>query len=220
MNPALLADGTILTAGAVLPGGANLPDGQRLGEDGPWVFPNGTRFPGGVKIDKNTILPDRSELDDGTRILGPDDDNEVRPKGFECKGSYKADGHIFHVWKSANQAIIKSYTAPADSVGWPANYDDRPPLDTDLPLPCFMKGTQIATASEGSGMCLVENLEIGDLILTASGEEVEVKWIGHKTHENRPEKIEDNNPQPVRIRAGALGVDRSTAQAGLPPIAT
>lgn len=64
---------------------------------------------------------------------------------------------------------------------------------------CFSKGTGIGTPG---GARAVEELSIGDPVLTASGKTVSAKWIGrqtvHKMHAGE-------RMQPVRFRAGALG---------------
>lgn len=64
---------------------------------------------------------------------------------------------------------------------------------------CFAAGTLISTPE---GEVAVETLQIGDSILTASGETVSVKWVGRHTVSNA---VADPNHQPVRVRAGALG---------------
>ncbi|CAH0193480.1 Hint domain-containing protein [Roseomonas sp. CECT 9278] len=65
---------------------------------------------------------------------------------------------------------------------------------------CFMPGTLIATPQ---GDRAIEELAIGDEILTADGRTVSVRWIGRQTIAARfanPERA-----LPIRIRAGALG---------------
>lgn len=64
---------------------------------------------------------------------------------------------------------------------------------------CFAAGTQISTPC---GDVMVEDLKIGDVVLTTSGAEVPVKRIGRQTIS----KLRHGPArQPVRIRAGALG---------------
>ncbi|WP_421907045.1 Hint domain-containing protein [Mameliella sp.] len=69
----------------------------------------------------------------------------------------------------------------------------------DISLMCFLPGTRIKTPQ---GDAAVECLKIGDLIATADGRQVPVKWIGRQTV--RP-LLSRQGAQPVRIRAGALG---------------
>ncbi len=67
-------------------------------------------------------------------------------------------------------------------------------------VPCYVTGTEITT---GRGEIAVENLRIGDRVVTISGEERAVMWIGHRTIDcrkaTRPAEV-----RPVRIVAGAF----------------
>lgn len=67
---------------------------------------------------------------------------------------------------------------------------------------CFLPGTAIATPG---GAVAVENLAIGDDILTADGRTIAVAWIGRQTISTRFGPTERRRP--VRIAAGALGPD-------------
>jgi hypothetical protein len=65
---------------------------------------------------------------------------------------------------------------------------------------CFLPGTAIATPA---GEVAVERLAIGDLVTTAQGRAVPVRWIGRQTLSTLfgpPERL-----MPVRVQAGALG---------------
>jgi hypothetical protein len=65
---------------------------------------------------------------------------------------------------------------------------------------CFCAGTNIRTPD---GDAPVETLKIGDIVLTASGQAVPVRWIGINTVSTRfadPLRV-----MPIRISAGALG---------------
>ncbi|MEM9764784.1 MAG: Hint domain-containing protein [Pseudomonadota bacterium] len=64
---------------------------------------------------------------------------------------------------------------------------------------CFAPGTWIATPA---GEALVEQMRIGDLVRTVSGETVPVLWVGRHTVTRQGAGA---HLQPVRIRAGALG---------------
>jgi len=65
---------------------------------------------------------------------------------------------------------------------------------------CFLKGTLIRTSA---GEVAVEDLALGDLVLTADGRAVPVVFIGHQTVHARFNGSE--RATPIRIRAGALG---------------
>lgn len=64
---------------------------------------------------------------------------------------------------------------------------------------CFLVGTQIMTAA---GLRHVETLRLADLVLTAEGRAVPVKWIGRQTIHRTFNRDEDRAP--ICIDAGAL----------------
>ena len=67
--------------------------------------------------------------------------------------------------------------------------------------PCFAAGTRILT---DCGEVAVENLAIGDLVVTASGKPLPVKWIGHRALDCRRHR-DPGAVWPVRVAAGAFG---------------
>ncbi|MDQ6435770.1 Hint domain-containing protein [Mesorhizobium sp. LHD-90] len=90
--------------------------------------------------------------------------------------------------------LILSNTQFDNGDPFPTGYDPTEPFV------CFLAGTMIATPTGGT---VVESLSIGDLVMTADGRAVPVKWLGRQTivalfgiNESR---------QPVSIAAGALG---------------
>ena len=75
------------------------------------------------------------------------------------------------------------------------------PIDTsdgELQV-CFMPGTMIRTPT---GDVAVELLASGDLVATADGRAVPVRWIGRQTVAPR---FGDGLRMPIRVKAGALG---------------
>lgn len=75
--------------------------------------------------------------------------------------------------------------------------DDSPTATTPA---CFLSGTHITTPT---GSMAVEDLSVGDLILTADGKTVPVKWVGRQkvlTLFDPAERL-----LPVRVKSGALG---------------
>jgi Ca2+-binding RTX toxin-like protein len=68
-------------------------------------------------------------------------------------------------------------------------------------IPCFTPGTRIATIR---GEVLVEDLEIGDRIITRDNGIQDIRWIGTRSL-SRAEMLGQQNLLPIRIRQGALG---------------
>jgi len=70
-------------------------------------------------------------------------------------------------------------------------------------VPCFVKGTMITTEY---GDVLVENLSVGDKVLTADNGLQEVKWIGSRALDGI-DLYANPKLRPICIKAGALGPD-------------
>jgi hypothetical protein len=78
---------------------------------------------------------------------------------------------------------------------------------------CFAAGTLIRTPR---GDVAVETLKVGDRVVTNSGESRPIKWVGHREidcrrHPNPPQVL------PVRIAAGAFGLNRPSQDLFLSP---
>jgi len=75
------------------------------------------------------------------------------------------------------------------------------PITYGQPIPCYLRGTHILTET---GEVLVEDLKIGDIVVTQSGTPRPVRWIGSRnldpTRHPAPDRV-----QPIRIRANAFG---------------
>jgi len=73
--------------------------------------------------------------------------------------------------------------------------------DISFDILCFSRGSQIETPH---GLCVVEDLNIGDLVLTKDSGVQAIKWIGRKRVMS--ERLEtDRNLRPVRISMDAFG---------------
>ena len=84
------------------------------------------------------------------------------------------------------------------------------PVESSAPTyaaPCYCPGTLIRTTS---GDVAVEELAVGDLLVTTSGELQPVRWIGTRAYSGR---FFSANPGvwPIRFRAGSLGRDAAGA---------
>ena len=67
--------------------------------------------------------------------------------------------------------------------------------------PCFASGTQILTPR---GEIAVEDLVVGDLVITSSGDQRPIRWLGHVTIDCRVHP-EQRKAWPIRIAAHAFG---------------
>ena len=68
-------------------------------------------------------------------------------------------------------------------------------------IPCFTPGTKIATPR---GEILVEDLEVGDAVITRDNGIQDVRWVGVRTM--KPEEfVAQPHLRPIMIRRGALG---------------
>jgi Hint domain len=119
------------------------------------------------------------------------------------------DAHIAMSWNGFSpSAFGSSDVAVGGSISPPVpptfNYSHFVSNTITSVFPCFAAGTLIRTPA---GDVPVETLEIGDLVVTASGEHRPVKWIGHRDLDLR------RHPDPllvfpVRIAAEAFGPNR------------
>ena len=66
---------------------------------------------------------------------------------------------------------------------------------------CYLKGSQILTLQ---GERSIEDLRIGDLLLTVSGEAKPIKWIGRRRFDRGEQKSWDDAVAPVKIARGAF----------------
>ena len=114
--------------------------------------------------------------------------------------------------------ISASYTTPTPAQADGITYNSDPgqsdnveyfstgtsPLTSSTTNPtCFATGTAISTAN---GPVAVEDLAVGDMALTNSGESRRVRWIGHRTLDCRHPSRE--TALPIRIAAHAFAENR------------
>jgi hypothetical protein len=67
---------------------------------------------------------------------------------------------------------------------------------------CFLRGTNLLTPK---GECKVEDLRIGDLVTTSSGEAKAITWIGRRVYRPSTGCGHPESVLPVRVAKGALG---------------
>ncbi len=128
--------------------------------------------------------------------FGPNDAIEI--DGFVAQNSIFLNGVLSLT--SASQAVVSlniaggfttaSFTVAGDGAG-----------GTEVTVACFAAGTLIRLPGKEVA---VEDLAIGDMVLTASGAARPVHWLGRRSYGGR---FLLRNPRllPIRIAAGALG---------------
>ncbi len=124
------------------------------------------------------------------------------PAGGLYFGNLSVDQTSGNMTWSFTVADLQAYAGQNYDVYFVGKYADQQ-SDSDLlklVITCFITGTMIATPA---GEAAIETLSIGDMISTADGRSVPVKWVGRKTiasHVMLPAKA-----LPVCISAGAFG---------------
>lgn len=71
----------------------------------------------------------------------------------------------------------------------------------EINVACYQRGTRIATPR---GETAIEQLRIGDLVMTAAGAARPIRWIGRRSYA-AAQAAAERRVRPVRILAGALG---------------
>nr|WP_294916670.1 Hint domain-containing protein [uncultured Neokomagataea sp.] len=98
-----------------------------------------------------------------------------------------------------NEIALPNATTPFSFTNAPSGNG----VDLVIGTPCYCPGTRIMTPT---GERPVEDLAIGDLILTASGQERRVHWIGRRSYDPLF-AFGNRDILPVRFKAGSLGND-------------
>jgi hypothetical protein len=107
--------------------------------------------------------------------------------------SYKAGGG-----GGGSSYISSAYNASFVSSGYSNNANGAYNI-TYLGLTCYLPGTRILTTR---GELAVEDLKIGDLLPTLSGENVPIKWVGIQQFMGQ---FATRDASPVRFHVGSLG---------------
>ena len=135
--------------------------------------------------------------------------------GLAHAGSDKAilqPGNILHITAAAGTFDLK--LAPAESfAGRIFSLTANGIGNSVLTVACFATGTRIRTAH---GEVAVEALRIGDLVASAFGGWVPLKWLGHRTLDCRRHP-RPHDVLPVRVRRHAFGADQPARDLVLSP---
>lgn len=185
--------------------GAQFDEGGNVlvDEDGKIAFAPGTDFNQTI-----TITGDWNNLDGGDGWPGAPNGGDYvaaqipNPGGGVYFGNLninQLDGKFTWTFTVGD---IRDYAGQNYDVYFVGKYGDQE-SDSDLlklTITCFLPGTMIATPA---GETAIEALSIGDMIRTADGREVAVKWLGRKTI--KTSVFLDQTMLPVCISAGAFG---------------
>lgn len=136
-----------------------------------------------------------TDTDDNVWNLG---DELTTGSSYEYAGYFVSGGNTFLQFNSITATLLLSPDAAL--ADFPSTYQigDVPLIAAPQPA-CFAAGTRIATPE---GERAVETLEIGDMVTTADGRAVPVRWIGRQTLHKI---FAGDRARPVRVTAGALG---------------
>jgi hypothetical protein len=154
---------------------------------------------GFFNYDTSTFILDSNYIDLGPRTFNDDEDDntfEVNDEffGTEVFVGYTDDGMI--VTGNIDNGDHYLSVPPGGNRGLDGNVSVTQGTFTV----CFLAGTRIATPS---GETTIEDLRPGDLVLTAEGRALPVRWVGRQARAAR--FAHPLRELPVEIAAGALG---------------
>jgi T5SS/PEP-CTERM-associated repeat protein len=194
-------DGTITTAGGVLKIANEMGGSGTVG------------FAGESSLSLSDLASDSGGLqtqdfDVTITAFGPGDTIEIAKSGL---GAYGTITSAVATQAGANTNLaLKDGGATVATLVLAGSYlldnftvalDPAAPNEIDLTVACFCRGTLILTER---GEIPVEDLSIGGILVTASGEHRPIKWIGRRSYAGRF-LTANPNVQPIRFRAGSLG---------------
>jgi hypothetical protein len=124
---------------------------------------------------------------------------DFRNLRYSPGASAALQGHSLVVTTAINGSIVTTTLNGLPS-NTPFLVTEDPTGGVDVSIACYLRGTRIATPS---GEVPIEELAIGDLVLTAARETAPIRWIGRRSYAARFAR-RNQDVWPVVIRAGAL----------------
>lgn len=154
---------------------------------------------------QHVITEGRGLVDNGTEVESESyhyvralDDNGD-PTGPQITITvFSQDGNTSDIWGMASDTELQEGVRYVKTGG--SNNGDS---DYESFVPCFTPGSMVSTPT---GLILVENLRVGDSVMTRDNGLQDVRWIGRKDL-TRGTLAADSRFRPIRIRKGALGGD-------------
>lgn len=147
-------------------------------------------------------------------------DDNGQPKVFWIHG-FSENGILINADEVSGQGLGNFYSASymlstygfgVDGPRFPVTFDKDPTVYA-IPPVCFVAGTRLLTPS---GPVAVEDLQEGDVVVTASGTNRPVTWIGQMLV--RPKmRPRPNDANPVLVRPHAFGPDLPSRDVRLSP---
>lgn len=124
--------------------------------------------------------------------------------GDVVEGGEDPDGEDVDVLDLSGANVAAIDYDPTDSEAGTVTFSDGSIMtftEIENVIPCFTPGTTIATSK---GERLVEELQVGDRIITRDNGIQEIAWMGHKEMSGK-QLLQNPHLQPILIKAGALG---------------
>lgn len=163
---------------------------------------------------------DDSSTGSSNQIVTSTSNSSVAAEGLHLEDEYEVtlaatDGTEYRLVAVSDGTNIIGYTfdgawppAGTELQVVPNSWDDDQSM-----VPCFTAGVELEAPN---GVILVEDIEVGDRILTRDHGAQEVRWIGSR-HLSAAYLKRNPNLQPIRIKAGALGMNTPKADLVVSP---
>lgn len=148
----------------------------------------------GVQVDMNTLVANG----DVTITQTGAQTHTVNPDG-SISGGHHSDGSVAEIQFNIPMDSIRIFGSGASAGNW--DFFEVGINSASFTAVCFTRGTRIETKS---GQRLIQNIKVGDKVMTANGVYQKVRWIG-STKVSAKVLSKDEKLRPIRIVAGALG---------------
>jgi Ca2+-binding RTX toxin-like protein len=146
--------------------------------------------------DSDTFIVNSADDGDGDVIDGGTDGVDVDTLDLTGAGSFQITGETVDADGDSTSGTIEFLDAPGGTVTGTLDF-----AEIERIIPCFTPGTSIATLR---GEVPVEDLKVGDKVITRDNGAQEIRWVGCKPM-SALELQSSKHLQPIRIQKGSLG---------------